>query len=301
MGIFESIWYEIWKYLEDNYFSATVGDRYSYISFDGSTGTTLFSIMLGLCLGMMVASYFLLYQRNRIGRFVRRILKAGAKTPGTAKSLEELGLEKDAAVKHALRTPSVLRKLVHIVTPKTILIRNLYENEITEEMVAKEYARISDEKEKEKIAVRAAIEEEKELRRERAAMRMSTNAGTLTVTAEEPSEAPEARPLGTAVSANEEKKEDGTDLPANEKAAAETNSARAKGPSRLPKFDFATARFYIPEELCFRAERRFARDKFGLPAAIIATVVFLVLTFLLVRLAPLVLGFFDRSLTSLFG
>ena len=79
-----SLWDEIWAYLDKYYFSATAGDQYVYLKFDGKTGMTVFSIIVGLCVGMAVASFVMLYQRNHVGRFVRRLFKKNAHTADTA-------------------------------------------------------------------------------------------------------------------------------------------------------------------------------------------------------------------------
>ena len=298
MNVFESVFYEIRKYLEDNYFDADVGDQYSYISFNGSTGTTLFSIMVGLCVGMLIASYFLVWQRNHMGRMVRRLRKMDAKSPKTAKSLEELGMEKDAAVKHALRTPSVLRKLLHIVAGDRILIRDLYISEITEEMVQKERDRDMDEKEKARLAAIAAAKEETELRREHAAV-VTGEADLEEVIGVDGDADGTAESAKSAVdTANEEGAE--AAKTAEQGSTLEEKKAQ-KALQRMPKFDVMTAKYYIPEELAFRAENRFGREKFGPVFLIAATVIFLGMGFLLVRFTPFLLGLLDRSLVALFG
>ena len=288
MNVFESLFYEIRKYLEDNYFNADVGDRYTYISFDGNTGTTLFSIMVGLCVGMLIASYLLVWQRNHMGRMVRRLRKADAKSPKTAKSLAELNMERDAAVKHALRTPSVLRKMLHIVAGDRIWLRDLYISETTEEMIEKERARDMDEKEKARLAAIAAAKEETALRREHAAV----VAGEATL--EEVYSAPSEEASEAAGSAS---KETAGDASQNKES---TSQKKDKSLNRLPKFDVMTAKYYIPEELAFRAENRFGREKMGPVFLLVATVVFLGMGFLLVRFTPLLLGLLDRSLVAIF-
>jgi len=69
----------------------------------------------------------------------------------------------------------------------------------------------------------------------------------------------------------------------------------------LPKFDVMTAKYYIPEELSFRAENRFGREKLGPVFLAVSTVVFLGLGFLLIRFTPFILGLLDRSLAAIFG
>ena len=278
-----SLWDEIWAYLDKYYFSATAGDQYVYLKFDGKTGMTVFSIIVGLCVGMAVASFVMLYQRNHVGRFIRRLFRKNAHTADTAVTLEELSLEKDGFLRHALSSPtSVVRKMVHIVTEKGILIRNLYRSEITPEMEKAEWDRTA-----------AAMEEKKKqekLEREREyAKKLAETHG----------EALPEEPM--------EEAEDAPEAPMAEVAAVEEVPAskasvfgRLRG-EKFPKPDFKKDKFYIPEELKFRAGNRYEREKFGLPLAIGASVLFVVIGFLLVRFLPLLLGLLDGSLQAMLG
>jgi hypothetical protein len=280
-----SLWDEIWAYLDKYYFSATAGDQYVYLKFDGKTGMTVFSIIVGLCVGMAVASFVMLYQRNHVGRFVRRLFKKNAHTADTAVTLSELSLERDAFLKHALSSPtSVVRKMVHIVTEKGILIRNLYRSEITPEMEKAEWDRTA-------AAVEEKKKKEKAEREREYARKLAEKNG-------------EALPEETLAEAPAE------EIAAKEAVVKEAESAlptskasvfgRLRG-EKFPKPDFKKDKFYIPEELKFRAGNRYEREKFGLPLAIGASVLFVVIGFLLVRFLPLLLGLLDGSLQAMLG
>ena len=278
-----SLWDEIWAYLDKYYFSATAGDQYVYLKFDGKTGMTVFSIIVGLCVGMAVASFVMLYQRNHVGRFIRRLFRKNAHTADTAVTLSELSLEKDGFLRHALSSPtSVVRKMVHIVTEKGILIRNLYRSEITPEMEKAEWERTA-----------AAMEEKKKqekLEREREyAKKLAEKHGEALPEElmEEAEDAPEA-PMAEIAAVEE--------VPASKASVF----GRLRG-EKFPKPDFKKDRFYIPEELKFRAGNRYEREKFGLPLAIGASVLFVVIGFLLVRFLPLLLGLLDGSLQAMLG
>ena len=278
-----SLWDEIWAYLDKHYFSATAGDQYVYLKFDGKTGMTVFSIIVGLCVGMAVASFVMLYQRNHVGRFIRRLFRKNAHTADTAVTLEELSLEKDGFLRHALSSPtSVVRKMVHIVTEKGILIRNLYRSEITPEMEKAEWDRTA-----------AAMEEKKKqekLEREREyAKKLAEKHGE--ALPEEPTEEAEDAPEApmTEIAAEEE-------VPTSKASVF----GRLRG-EKFPKPDFKKDRFYIPEELKVRAGNRYEREKFGLPLAIGASVLFVVIGFLLVRFLPVLLGLLDGSLQAMLG
>lgn len=136
-----TLWEEILLYLKENYFSASVGDGFTYLQYTQNAATTLFVVMVGLCLGMLVACFTMLYQRNVMGKFVRELIREKAHGPDTAKSLSELGFTKAGLLRLSLSTHSPLRKTVNILTPERILIRDLHESEITEEMQAEEWKR----------------------------------------------------------------------------------------------------------------------------------------------------------------
>ena len=278
-----SLWDEIWAYLDKYYFSATAGDQYVYLKFDGKTGMTVFSIIVGLCVGMAVASFVMLYQRNHVGRFIRRLFRKNAHTADTAVTLSELSLEKDGFLRHALSSPtSVVRKMVHIVTEKGILIRNLYRSEITPEMEKAEWDRTA--------AAREEKKKQEKLEREREyARKLAEKHGE--ALPEEPTEEAEDAPEASMaeVAAVEE-------VPASKASVF----GRLRG-EKFPKPDFKKDRFYIPEELKFRAGNRYEREKFGLPLAIGASVLFVVIGFLLVRFLPVLLGLLDGSLQAMLG
>lgn len=291
-----SLWDEIWAYLDKYYFSATVGDQYVYLKFDGKTGMTVFAIIVGLCIGMAIASFAMLYQRNHVGRFVRRLFKKNAHTADTAVTLSELSLEKDLFLRHALSSPtSVVRKMVHIVTEEGILIRNLFRSEITPEMGKAEWDRTA-------AAIEAKKKKEKAEREREYARKLAEKHGEML-----PEEVPEAESPANEIAAEEavakEEGANGGTTPAEEKELPTSKAGifgRLRG-EKFPKPDFAKDKFYIPEELKFRAGNRYEKEKFGLPLAIGASVLFLVIGFLLVRFLPLLLGLLDGSLQAMLG
>ena len=136
-----SLWEEILSYLYQNYFSAGVGDQYTYLSFNNHTATTLFALVMGLCLGMIVAAVLGYRQQRNAGQFVRRLLKKEAHSPQTAVSFADLDLHPGAVLRHAVKHNLYLRKLLCMVDGTQIRIRDLAADEITPEMTAAEWAR----------------------------------------------------------------------------------------------------------------------------------------------------------------
>ena len=86
--------------------------EYANFNFDASARTTLRNVILGFCIGILVASLYMLYQKLIPGGIIRAILRAEAFTAESAKSLAELGLDKNPLYRFELRHNAMLKKLV---------------------------------------------------------------------------------------------------------------------------------------------------------------------------------------------
>ena len=104
----------IYQYFEEVYFSASLNGSYENLSFKG-TVTTLLMLVGGLCLGILIASYVIFFQKRLLGRFMRALIAAKAEDEASAKSLADLGFEKSGLIKNELSRASVSRKLVSVV------------------------------------------------------------------------------------------------------------------------------------------------------------------------------------------
>ena len=105
---------ELWEYLEGKYFSVDVG-RYEHISIGSGSLITLQKVVLGICAGIVVAAGMACYDKNRLGAFVRAIVREQALWPDKAKTLSELGFSGNRAVKVSLRSANKLGKVVRSV------------------------------------------------------------------------------------------------------------------------------------------------------------------------------------------
>ncbi len=105
---------ELWEYLEGKYFSVDVG-RYEHISIGSGSLVTLQKVVLGICFGVIVAAGIACYDKNRLGAFVRKIVKEQALSPEKAMTLEELGFSRNGGVKASLRSANKLGRIVHCV------------------------------------------------------------------------------------------------------------------------------------------------------------------------------------------
>ena len=108
-----SLWEEIWAYIEEKYFTM---DWYSYnFSYISVSDSGLISIRTGvaaLLLGVIIASALAVFQKRTLGDLVRAIDREWCVTPESAKTLTELGLIRNTAIKNDLRHGHALRRVV---------------------------------------------------------------------------------------------------------------------------------------------------------------------------------------------
>ncbi len=108
---------------------------------------------------------------------------------------------------------------------------------------------------------------------------------------EEVQEAVEAEPAPDNGEARDS--ENGAPPPAESEPEATKADPMGNTVALPDRVDFTTARFYIPEELKYRAEARYDSRGSRLPQLILSLVVGIALAVLLVRLAPVLLNFAD--------
>lgn len=246
----------IYQYFEEVYFSASLNGTYENLDFKG-TVTTLLMLVGGLCLGILIASFVIVFQKRVLGRFVRRLLSEHAEDVASAKSLAELGFEKSGLIKSELSRPSVTRKLVSVVREDGSVAS--YEDELRRAFP--EFA--------EDAGLKRSETDEK--------------------TANESIDAADLIP--------DADKADGKGKPVLEKTKAFFMGKRFK----LTPIDFATARFFIPEALRYRAEFRF-REKGSSPWYLVLAVILTILLFLLcLRFIPAFVNMLDISISNIKG
>ena len=96
-------------------FFTVPGGEYANFTFTEAQGRTVTGVILALCLGILLAALYTFYQRRVPGGLVRAILKAGALSPESAKTLAELGCGKSRLIAFELRHNAMLKRLVHTV------------------------------------------------------------------------------------------------------------------------------------------------------------------------------------------
>ena len=124
-----SLLQELWEYFEGKYFSVDAG-RYEHLNIGSGGIVTLQRIVLGLFGGVILAAIFACYDKNRLGAFVRKLVKEQCLWPDKAQTLYELGFLRNGGVKASLCSPNKLGKIVHCVE------KEAYEKQVEEARAA---------------------------------------------------------------------------------------------------------------------------------------------------------------------
>ncbi len=102
---------ELWEYFIDSYFSPEIPNL-NNISFGTGTMISLRMILVGFMFGLIIASFITIYNKRFIGGFVRKLLKEECLGIDSAKTLHELGAEKNLLIRFSLREGSPLSRWV---------------------------------------------------------------------------------------------------------------------------------------------------------------------------------------------
>ena len=205
-----------WLDILNDIFSIEMG-QYENLGFGDFAFANLRNIIFGLVLGMIFASYLVIFNRRVYGDFVRSLIGENCSSPASAKTLSELGYMKNSAVRSALKSGNTYRGLVRCP-------------EAEEYFAAREQARGEYE-------ARVAASGEK------------------------------AKPFA----------------------------------SPEYKYDFDTARFYIPEDKHFTACERFEKKGTSVLSAVVITVVSLVLFFAILKFLPDIMQLLDNFVGTING
>lgn len=106
-----SLWREIWDYIYYNYFSPDAM-VFENLNFGSSAIVTMRNIVLGLLIGIIVASLFIVIDKRVLGAFVRRLLAEDCTSADKAKRLCELGFATKHVIRNGVRRGSTLRSVV---------------------------------------------------------------------------------------------------------------------------------------------------------------------------------------------
>ena len=205
-----------WREILDEIFALEMG-QYDNLGFGDFAFANLRNIVFGLVLGIIFASYLVIFNKRVYGDFVRSLIGENCSSPATAKTLSELGYMKNSAVRSAIRSGNTYRGILRCV-------------EAEEYYFARELAR-------------------------------------------------------------------------GEYEARAAASGDAAPPFESPeyKFDFDSARFYIPEDKHYTASVRFEKKGTSIPSAIAMTVVSIVMLWAILRFLPDIMQMLDNFVGMING
>ena len=109
-----TLWEELWAYFHDKYFSPST-PQYEHIHFGSGSIVSMEGIIWGIFFGVIIAAALVCYDKNRLGAFVRAITRHQCLWPEKAKTLFELGFDRNGAVKQSLRSRNQLGRIVRCV------------------------------------------------------------------------------------------------------------------------------------------------------------------------------------------
>lgn len=114
------------------FFSPTFGE-YDNFKISETSFVAIKYIIIGIALGIVLASVSALYNRRVLGKFIRELIKKGATSPETALTLSELGFDKNPFVKYSLIHGYTLKRSTSCVEQEAYLndqgVKNAEKNE----------------------------------------------------------------------------------------------------------------------------------------------------------------------------
>lgn len=103
-----------WFKIINDIFALEMGE-YENLGFGDFAFSNLRGIIIGMVAGIIIASYLSIFNKQVHGSFVSSVIELGATTPGTAKTLSELGYVKNSAVRSAIRSGNTYRGILRCV------------------------------------------------------------------------------------------------------------------------------------------------------------------------------------------
>ncbi len=105
---------ELWEYFEETYFSPDI-PYLENISLGTGTLVTLKTVLVGITLGLIFASFMTIYNKRYIGGFVRKLLREECLDAERAKTLDELGYSNKYGIRYAIRSSGTLTRWIRCV------------------------------------------------------------------------------------------------------------------------------------------------------------------------------------------
>lgn len=282
-------------YIKEEFFTVEF-QAYENFSIDANAAKTIGSLIPALAIALVIAAIMTARVRVNHGRFVRRLLKNECLTPERAKSLLDLGLFRNASLRHELSRGTALRMVVRCIhangadtgvgsyrdLPLSAMLKGLEDGEPKK---TKRRGRAADES-----APESGTDGD-------GSVAASADAGSDTVSETDADLVADmaVESVPTVIDSDLEKASVSL-----ESGAENTHTGSKFVPKAAQKIDFLTARFYIPEPLKYRADVRFDSRGSSWAPAIASVAVVIALAAALCWLLPHVLWLADAiiSLTA---
>ena len=94
---------------------------YEHLGIEGSDLFQIKLLLLGLFLGLSIASFSVVYDKRVLGNAVRTLLKKECLSPEKAQTLSELGYARNAIIRYSVRKSIALRRVVKCVEEEKFL------------------------------------------------------------------------------------------------------------------------------------------------------------------------------------
>jgi hypothetical protein len=117
----QSFWSELWAAIKERYFTVDLG-YYENININRGSFLSIQIIVIGIFIGIIASTVFIVYDKRKLGNFVRSVISAGCLSADKAKTLDELGYLKDIAVRGNIKRSGVLSRVVRCVEREKFLL-----------------------------------------------------------------------------------------------------------------------------------------------------------------------------------
>lgn len=103
----KSLFAELYEYFSNKYFSLEMPVLDNF-SIDARTVSTIRMMIIGITIGIIIASAASVYNKRHLGALIRTMIEKDCMSPDNAMTLEELGYEKSIGIKNAVKSGGTL-------------------------------------------------------------------------------------------------------------------------------------------------------------------------------------------------
>ncbi len=109
-----TLWEEIWEYLR-NAWESSEEIYFANLDLGPDPISNMRTIVFGLFVGVIIASFLVLINKRMLGNFIRKLLAEDCTSPEKAKTLYELGFGVKYTIRNAVKRGTTVRNVVRCV------------------------------------------------------------------------------------------------------------------------------------------------------------------------------------------